>query len=98
MSTKAIILGNIAPPRVHDRRPIFLWSNAILPLIGISETTTRPAKVGYVQVLERFHHVVSNTFCMRDRGIVLPNIKATVNTTTQMYCKMSIDVLVDDQV
>jgi hypothetical protein len=80
--------------RVDTDRAFILWTNTILPVVLIGKTASRPTNDGYVQVLQRTKHIVTETASVRDVGI-LTNPDSAINATPEVLGKLTVEIAAD---
>ncbi|MNE40542.1 hypothetical protein D3C80_1345700 [compost metagenome] len=64
-------------------------------MVGIRKTATGPTQVGDIQVLEGFDDIRPHAIGMRNRVILFPHIKTIVNTASQVFGKMAVNMSAD---
>ncbi|MNJ62294.1 hypothetical protein D3C77_581310 [compost metagenome] len=80
--------------RVDHAFAAFPRPDAVLPMILIGKAAPRPTQHGNFDLLQRRQNIIANSFRIRDRG-VLANPNSLVNTSAQMFRKMTINVFID---
>ena len=95
MRAKTVVLGDTAPPGVHDRRTVLLRADAVLPVIRIREASSRPPEVGDVQTPEGLNDVVPDAARVRHGRVLVADIVPAVDATPEMLGEMSVDVAAD---
>src|SRR6478672_4864630 len=95
MRTKTVIFGYTTPPFIHDGRTLVFWPNAVLPMIGIRETSTRPAKHWHLEFLQCRDYIIAYSFGIGNGLILLAYIKAIIDTSAEMFSKMAINITID---
>ncbi|MNW68211.1 hypothetical protein D3C74_469270 [compost metagenome] len=63
-------------------------------MVLIGKTAARPAEYRNLDFLKRFHNIIADTLCIGNRRI-LANPDAFINTASQMFCEMPVDVAVN---
>src|SRR6185436_263476 len=82
------------PVGVHHLGPLAAYTNAISPVVFVGKTSTRPAKVGYLNFFQCFHYIHADTVLLAHlHGIAHP--ETIVDTAAKVFREMSIDVTTD---
>ena len=95
MGAEAIVFAVVAPPQVFNRLSFAFGAYALLPVVGICKTPSRPAQVGDVQVAKRLDDIVANPIGIRDFCMVFPHVEPIVDTAPEVLCKMPVNMLAD---
>src|ERR1017187_2070870 len=94
MCAEMVILHHAAPVRVDHLRPFLAWADAVFPMIFISETTTRPAQDGKVQLFQCRDHIIADPASIWD-GRIFTNPNSLVDTSPEMLGELAVDVAID---
>ena len=90
---EVVVLDHAAPMRVDHLRTLFARPDAVLPVILVGETATRPAEHRDLQLAQGRDHVVANAPRVGNRRI-LAHPDATVDAVAQMLGKVAVDVAI----
>src|ERR1022692_1924347 len=96
MGAKTIVFGDAAPPCVYHRRPLGLRSYAVLPMVGVRIAAAGPSKDRYFQLAQRSDDVIPHSFGICNRLVRVANIEPIVNAMAQVFCEVTINILVYD--
>ena len=94
MRAKVVVFGNPSPVYVYHAGPVLLGANAIHPVVLIGKTPTGSAQVWNVQISECADNIAANAACVGNFRI-FTDVNATVNATTKMFGKVSVNVFAD---
>ncbi len=94
MGTKRVVFDHSAPVGIDHFGPACSGSDTVFPVVLIGKATSGPTQVGYLNLFESRNYVVAITIGVGDRRF-RTHPDATVNTITQMFSKMSVNVFAD---
>ena len=66
VSAEMVVFGDAAPVGIDHGRAAHAWPDAVLPVVLIRETTSRPAQHRHLDVAQRRDHIPANAADIRD--------------------------------
>ena len=91
VGAEVVVLRCAAPMDIHDARAAGSGTDAVPPVVGISEASPRPAEVRDPKLRERSDDVVSRPPRVRDRR-PLAHPYPLVHAPSEVLCKMPVHV------
>jgi hypothetical protein len=68
----------------------------MFPLVCVSKTTAGPPKIGHLEFLKRIDYVIPYARGIWNGCIILTDVKTIIDTSTEMFREMPVDMLTDD--
>ena len=94
MCTEAVILYSATPVVVDHARALTARTDAVGPVVLVSETAAGPAEHGNFQFLERIEHVGTVTVGVGNLR-VLAYPEASIDAGAEMFGKLAVNLLID---
>ena len=94
MGSETVVLYHSAPVSINHLFPCFFRSYTVFPVIFIRKAAARPAQNRHFHFLQGLHHITSHAIDILNRG-VFSHINPFVDTSSQMFRKMSVNFFVD---
>src|SRR5690606_36040323 len=94
VGAEGVVLLDPAPVRVDAHRALVTRTNAVAPVVLVGEAAAGPADDRNLELLERLEHVVTESACIGNGGI-LANSDAAVNTATEVLRELAVQIAAD---
>ena len=94
MRAEAVVLHNAAPVGIDHLLAAFFRTDAVFPVILIREASARPAQNRNPDLFQGFNNVAAHAVHIRYIG-VLSHIDALIDAASEMFRKMTVDLLID---
>ena len=92
--SEAIILCNASPMGIDHLRTLATWTDTVTPVVFVGKATARPAQIRYINMFKSGDNIVPHSVRIRNLR-VFPYPKAIIDTSSQMFGKLSVDMSAD---